>query len=107
MKLPAELKVEKFEKLSSILMDGVDIIVAGVSSIGIEWFVEQISKYYKKKRIFLIYLLKISLSKRPSESATMQAIAASPVTLTDVRSISSILSTARIIPIASSGRPNC
>ena len=48
MKLPAELKVEKFEKLSSILMGGVDIIVAGVSSIGIEWFVEQISKYYKK-----------------------------------------------------------
>jgi len=48
MKLPAELKVEKFEKLSSVLMGGVDIIVAGVSSIGIEWFVEQISKYYKK-----------------------------------------------------------
>jgi len=48
MKLPAELKVEKFEKLSSILMGGVDIIVAGVSSLGIEWFVEKISKYYKK-----------------------------------------------------------
>ena len=43
MKLPVELKVEKFEKLSSILMGGVDIIVAGVSSIGIEWFVEQMS----------------------------------------------------------------
>ena len=27
---------------------GVDIIVAGVSSIGIEWFVNQISKNYKK-----------------------------------------------------------
>ena len=48
MELPSELKVEKFEKLSSILMGGVDIIVAGVSSIGIEWFVEQISKHYKK-----------------------------------------------------------
>ena len=40
--LPLKLKVEKFEKLSSILESGVDIIVAGVSSIGIEWFVEQI-----------------------------------------------------------------
>jgi len=48
MELPSELKVEKFQKLSSILAGGVDIIVAGVSSIGIEWFVEQISKYYKK-----------------------------------------------------------
>ncbi len=48
IELPSELKVEKFEKLSLILKGGVDIIVAGVSSIGIEWFVEQISKYYKK-----------------------------------------------------------
>jgi len=48
MELPSKLKVEKFEKLSSILEGGVDIIVAGVSSIGIEWFVEQISKHYKK-----------------------------------------------------------
>ena len=48
MELPLKLKVEKFEKLSSILESGVDIIVVGVSSIGIEWFVEQISKYYKK-----------------------------------------------------------
>ena len=47
--LPTKLKVEKFEKLSSILEGGVDIIVAGISSIGIEWFVEQISKYYKEK----------------------------------------------------------
>ena len=47
--LPTKLKVKKFEKLSSILEGGVDIIVAGISSIGIEWFVEQISKYYKEK----------------------------------------------------------
>ena len=48
IELSSKLKVEKFEKLSSILKGGVDIIVAGVSSIGIEWFVEQISEYYKK-----------------------------------------------------------
>ena len=48
IKLPTKLKVEKYEKLKSILEGGVDIIVAGVSSIGIEWFVNQIAKNYKK-----------------------------------------------------------
>ena len=48
LELPSKLKVEKFEKLSPILKNGVDIIVAGVSSIGINWFVEQIAKDYKK-----------------------------------------------------------
>ena len=47
-KLPEELKIEKLEKLNSIFKEGYDIIVAGVSSIGIEWFVEQIAKDYKK-----------------------------------------------------------
>ena len=48
-KLPEILKVEKFEKLNSILKEGVDVIVSGVSSVGIEWFVDQVSKNYKKK----------------------------------------------------------
>ena len=48
LELPSKLVVEKFDKLSSILDNGVDIIVVGVSSIGIEWFVDQISKSYKK-----------------------------------------------------------
>ena len=48
IELPSELKVEKFEELSPILERGVDVIVVGVSSIGIKWFVDQISKKYKK-----------------------------------------------------------
>ena len=48
VELPTKLKVEKYEKLKVILEEGVDIIVAGVSSVGIEWFVNQISKNYKK-----------------------------------------------------------
>ena len=47
-KLPDELRIEKIEKLNSIFKEKVDIIVAGVSSIGIDWFVEKISKDYKK-----------------------------------------------------------
>ena len=48
LELPAELKVEEFNKLNTLLEDKVDIIVAGVSSLGIDWFVEQIAKNYKK-----------------------------------------------------------
>ena len=48
LELPSKLKVEKYAKLKSILEGEVDLIVVGVSSIGIEWFVNQISKNYKK-----------------------------------------------------------
>ena len=41
-KLPKEIKFERFEKLQTILKENIDIIVCGVSSIGIEWFVNQI-----------------------------------------------------------------
>ena len=44
--LSNEIKFEKFEKLQTILEQDLDIIVCGVSSVGIEWFVNQISKSY-------------------------------------------------------------
>jgi hypothetical protein len=47
--LPSKLKVERFENLKSVIENGMDVIVVGVSSIGINWFVEEISKYYKKE----------------------------------------------------------
>ena len=47
-KLPKEIKFKKFAELQSILQKDIDLIVAGISSIGIEWFVNQISKNYKK-----------------------------------------------------------
>jgi glycerol-3-phosphate dehydrogenase (NAD(P)+) len=48
VKLPESLKVEKFIKLKSILKQNIDVIVVGVSSIGIKWFVDQIAEDYKK-----------------------------------------------------------
>ena len=48
VELPSKLKLEKFEKLKSTLEKGIDVIVAGVSSVGIDWFVNQIEKNYKK-----------------------------------------------------------
>jgi len=53
--LPQELKIEKYEKLSSHLKNNPDIIVVGVSSVGIDWFVNQIAGYFKnKQRIVLL-----------------------------------------------------
>ena len=46
--LPLKLNIERFENLKSIIEKGADVIVAAISSIGIKWFAEEISKYYKK-----------------------------------------------------------
>ena len=47
--LSARLNLERFENLQSIIEKGTDVIVAAISSVGIEWFSNEISKYYKKK----------------------------------------------------------
>ena len=47
--LPSKLNIERFENLKSIIEKGIDVIVAGISSVGIKWFADEISKYYKKK----------------------------------------------------------
>ena len=46
--LPKNLKIIKFNKLNQVLEKDTDIIVAAISSVGIEWFVKQISNYYLK-----------------------------------------------------------
>ena len=69
VELPIKLKVEKHEKLKVILEEGVDIIVAGVSSVGIEWFVNQISKNYKKN--IPIILLTKGLAIEDNELTTL------------------------------------
>jgi len=69
VELPTKLKVEKYEKLKSILEGEVDIIVAGVSSIGIEWFVNQIAKNYKKN--LPIILLTKGLAIEDNELITL------------------------------------
>ena len=69
VKLPSQLKVEKLEKLKTILDEGVDIIVAGVSSIGVEWFVHQIADNYKKN--LPIILLTKGLAIEENELMTL------------------------------------
>jgi glycerol-3-phosphate dehydrogenase (NAD(P)+) len=67
--LPTKLKVEKHEKLKTIIEGGIDIIVAGVSSIGIEWFVNQIEKNYIKN--IPIILLTKGLAIEENELITL------------------------------------
>ena len=52
--LSERLNVEKFENLKSIIEKGTDVIVAAISSVGIEWFSNEISKYYKKKNPIIL-----------------------------------------------------
>ena len=68
-KLPKDLKIEKFNKLDSILTEDIDVIVAGISSLGIEWFVQQISKNYKNN--LPIVLLTKGLSIMDNELITL------------------------------------
>ena len=68
-KLSSDIKFEKFEKLQTILEHDPDIIVCGVSSIGIEWIVRQISKNYKKG--IPIILLTKGLSILDNELTTL------------------------------------
>ena len=67
--LSTEIKFEKFEKLQTILEQNLDIIVCGVSSVGIKWFVDQISKNYKNT--ISIVLLTKGLSILDSELSTL------------------------------------
>ena len=67
--LSNEIKFEKFEKLQTIMEQDLDIIVCGVSSVGVKWFVDQISKNYKNT--ISIVLLTKGLSILDSELSTL------------------------------------
>ena len=69
IKLPSKLKVEKFERLKPTLAKEVDIIVAAISSIGVEWFVNQIINSYKKN--LPIILLTKGLAIEENELITL------------------------------------
>jgi len=67
--LPSKINIERFDNLKSTMEKGVDVIVAGISSVGIKWFAEEISKYYKKK--LPIVLLTKGLSVENDELITL------------------------------------
>ena len=56
------MKVFKFEKFNEYLRSNIDLIVLGVSSKGIDWVSEQLSKYYQTKKIPKLLMLTKGLS---------------------------------------------
>ena len=68
-KLPKEIKFVQLNELQPLLEKDLDLVVAGISSIGIEWFAKQISKNYKKK--LPIVLLTKGLSIVENELSTL------------------------------------
>ena len=51
IKIPKEINIFRFEKFDELLNSNVDLIVLGISSKGIDWAADQLSKLFKKKKI--------------------------------------------------------
>ena len=61
-KIPQEIKIFKFEKFDELLSSNVDLIVLGISSKGIEWVADQLSKLQKDGAIPDLLMLTKGLS---------------------------------------------
>ena len=62
IKLDKKIKIHKFDKFDELLNTKIDLIVLGISSKGIEWVSEQLSKIYKDKKIPNLLMLTKGLS---------------------------------------------
>ena len=61
-KIPKEIKIFKFEKFDEILKSNVDLIVLGISSKGIKWVADQLSRLFKNSKIPKLIMLTKGLS---------------------------------------------
>ena len=62
VKLDKKIKIHKFDNLKNLLDNSADLIVLGISSKGIKWVSEQLSKVYKDKNIPNLLMLTKGLS---------------------------------------------
>ena len=62
VKLDEKIKIHKFDNFNNLLNNGADLIVLGISSKGIEWVAEQLSKIFKDKNIPNLLMLTKGLS---------------------------------------------
>jgi len=60
--IPATININKFENFDTILNGGVDLIVLGISSKGIDWVSEQLHRVYQDKKIPNLLMLTKGLS---------------------------------------------
>jgi glycerol-3-phosphate dehydrogenase (NAD(P)+) len=61
-KIPEGIKIFKFDKFDELLKSNVDLIVLGISSKGIEWVSDQLSRIYKNNKIPKFLMLTKGLS---------------------------------------------
>ena len=61
-KLDKKIKIHKFDNFNNLLNNSADLIVLGISSKGIEWVSEQLSKIFKDKNIPNLLMLTKGLS---------------------------------------------
>ena len=62
IKVPEGIKIFKFEKFDDLLKSKVDLIVLGISSKGIEWVSDQLSRIYKDQQMPNLLMLTKGLS---------------------------------------------
>ena len=60
--IPESINITKFENFDQILNSGVDLIVLGISSKGIEWVSDQLHRVYKDKKLPNLLMLTKGLS---------------------------------------------
>ena len=67
VQIPLEIKIFKFDKFDELLKSNVDLIVLGISSKGIEWVSDQLSKIYENSQIPKLLMLTKGLSIHNNE----------------------------------------
>ncbi len=60
--IPDQIKIFKFEKFDELLNSNIDLIVLGISSKGIEWVADQLSRLFKVKNLPNLLMLTKGLS---------------------------------------------
>ncbi len=61
-RIPDQIKIFKFEKFDDLLNSDLDLIVLGISSKGIEWVADQLSRLFKGKNLPNLLMLTKGLS---------------------------------------------
>ena len=61
-KIPKEIKIHKFEKFDELIKLNVDLIVLGISSKGIEWVADQLSRNFNDIKLPKLLMLTKGLS---------------------------------------------
>ena len=62
LKINKKIKIHKFEKINELFKSEIDLIVLGISSKGIDWVSDQLSRLYKNKRVPDLLMLTKGLS---------------------------------------------